>query len=286
MAMDKSLNSFIEDVNKLPSDWMKLEEGGEPTDDPAVDPPVDPPADSPVVTEPVTIETPATTETKEEEKDERDATIEELRKTILELSAKTTSQVQEVFPNPDKPDEKVITESKLNIQPGNPVALLEALTKNESYLTQEELDAVIDKPELINKAVHTGIIRAVEGMVQIIPAVVQESVRYQQTVQRVVSEFYEKNSDLKPYADYVAQLLKQAEVTMKDKTYKEIFDTVAEESRKRLGLKAVSVTRDATKTDEKPAFAGSRSSSGKRPASGKDAIFDKNAADLLGILLT
>ena len=159
------------------------------------------------------------------------------------------------------------------------------MTKNESYLTQEELDAVIDKPELINKAVHTGILRAVEGMVQIIPAVVQESVRYQQTVQRVVSEFYDKNSDLKPYSDFVGQMMKQKEIEMKDKTYGEIFNVVAEESRKRLGLKASPASRGVTPTDSKPAFAGSKSSSGKRPAAGSAGIFDPNAADMLGIKL-
>lgn len=148
-----------------------------------------------------------------------------------------------------------------------------------AFLSAEELDQVIDKPELLNTAFQ----RSQKALMATIPQIIQAEVNRQIVVQKAISDFYTANSDLLPYAKFVQYTMAEVEDKNRDKTYAEIFETTANECRKRLGLSAPAQqqrqNRQPNNGQKRPAFAGSKQNTG-RPA-GQKEIFDENARDML-----
>lgn len=155
----------------------------------------------------------------------------------------------------------------------------------QAYLTEEELDQVIDNPALILTAIQRAQQDTARQFTQNLPTIVNQIVQQQVAVQAAVTEFYDTNKDLRPHANYVQFIMREIETKHSDKTYKELFQMAADESRKRLGLNVQSSTKPQAQrqsgSKEKPAFAGTRQSGMLRPK-GKDTnLFDPNAADML-----
>lgn len=238
--------------------------------------------EEPVVTEPVVAEVvEPVVETEQEPSVE-----ESLRAQILELTAKLSNPVTQVYP------EKV--EGRETQEPAKPA---KAATQEPfvpgTYLSEDELDQIIDNPKLIAVAIQRAqedIIKYMESRTQVasdtgnINQVVQQAVQQQIMVTKAITEFYDANQDLRPYAQFTQYVL--AEVEQKalgtGKTYAEIFQETAETTRKRLGLPAPGVqTVERGKTvTQKPAFAGSKKGGNARPTEGKQ-WFDENAASML-----
>lgn len=199
-----------------------------------------------------------------DEIDETQETISNLRAQILALSEAlgTDPKVQKVKEDVSDKTEDVKKSDEVQ-------------TKLESFLSEDELDRLIDEPALINVAFQ----RAQSSLMSSIQANVQAEVNRQILVSRAVSDFYSTNEDLLPYSKFVQFVMAEVESTNKDKTYAEIFKTTADECRKRLGLAKTPVrTRESSKANQKPAFVGSKRGS-NRPA-GKPDFFDNNAADM------
>lgn len=153
--------------------------------------------------------------------------------------------------------------------------------KLENFLTAEELDRVIDEPDVLNKAFG----RAISVMEQNIQSVIQAEVNRQILVSKAVSEFYTTNQDLAPYGKFVQFVMSEIEQQNQDKTYAEIFQMTAEKARERLGLGGNTRVDERQKSQtnaQRPAFAGSKKSTA-RPA-GKQEFFDPNAADMMNSL--
>lgn len=151
----------------------------------------------------------------------------------------------------------------------------------QSFLTPEELDRVIDEPDVLNRAFE----RAISVMQQNMQGVIQAEVNRQVMVSRAVTDFYTANQDLAPYGKFVQFVMAEIEQTNRDKTYAEIFEMTAKESRRRLGLGQSSTVPDRQKSQanqQRPAFAGSKRGT-QRPA-GKQEFFDPNAADMMNLL--
>lgn len=151
----------------------------------------------------------------------------------------------------------------------------------QSFLTPEELDRVIDEPDVLNKAFE----RAISVMQQNMQGVIQAEVNRQVMVSRAVTDFYTANQDLAPYGKFVQFVMSEIEQANSDKTYAEIFEMTAKESRRRLGLGQSSTVPDRQKSQvssQRPAFAGSKRGT-QRPA-GKQEFFDPNAADMMNLL--
>ena len=119
----------------------------------------------------------------------------------------------------------------------------------KGFLTEDELDRIIDEPGLINVALE----RATQGFQQYIGQYVQNEVQRQLAVTKAVSDFYTVNEDLLPHARFVQYVMREIETTNPDKTYGEIFELSAKESRRRLGLSAKQPLKNSD--DRKPAFA-------------------------------
>jgi hypothetical protein len=152
--------------------------------------------------------------------------------------------------------------------------------KLTAFLSEDEIDRIIDEPQLLNTAFN----RALNVMQQSMQGVIQAEVNRQVMVTRAVSDFYTSNKDLAPYSKFVQFVMSEVEQQNPQKTYAEIFDMTATESRKRLGLGGgkPSVERQQSRPDQqKPAFAGSKKST-SRPAPKQD-FFDQNAADMFNL---
>lgn len=149
------------------------------------------------------------------------------------------------------------------------------------FLSDQELDELIDNPALINTAFD----RSQRAMMATIPQLVQQEVNRQIVVNRAITDFYSENSDLLPYAKFVQFVMAEIEDKNRDKTYADIFKETANESRKRLGLSTVQTqtreTNKGTVQTQRPAFVGSKRGNA-RPSTTKE-MFDSAAADMLGL---
>lgn len=197
---------------------------------------------------------------------------EQLRLQIVEMSSKLN------YPTDAKVADFVASKPAEDAKAGV-VAEEQQLAVLENFLTDEELDRLIDEPQLINTALQRAgkaILSQVQSAQANIGELVAQEIQRQRVVDEVVTNFYENNKDLLPYAKYVQYTMMDIEAKHRDKGVDVIFAETAKECRKRLGLKnpGLKVT-DA----ERPAFAGSRRSVGTR-MKGKDELFDANAADM------
>lgn len=149
----------------------------------------------------------------------------------------------------------------------------------KAFLSEEEIDRVIDEPQLLNKAFE----RAIGSIEQSMQRAIQAEVNRQVMVSRAVSDFYTSHEDLAPYGKFVQFVMSEVEKSNPDKTYAEIFQMTANESRKRLGLGAAKVQerQQSQPRTQRPAFAGGKSGNA-RPAARPD-FFDPNAADMLSL---
>ena len=153
----------------------------------------------------------------------------------------------------------------------------------KAFLSDDEIDRIIDEPQLLNTAFN----RALNVMQQNMQSVIQSEVNRQVMVSRAVSDFYTSNQDLAPYGKFVQFVMSEVESQNPQKTYAEIFQMTAAETRKRLGFGVPQAPRQQQQSPQsgqkaKPAFAGSKHGT-QRPA-GKQEFFDPNAADMFNLL--
>jgi hypothetical protein len=166
---------------------------------------------------------------------------------------------------------------KKDVQEGEQKADLGKTQKTiEAFLTAEELDRVIDEPQLINQAFN----RALGSIEQSMQIAIQSEVNRQVMVSKAVSDFYQTNEDLIPYSGFVQFVMSEIERGNPAKTYGEIFQDTAKEARKRLGLGVKTQVRgqQGQAKTQKPAFAGSKKGN-SRPAA-QQSYFDPAAADM------
>lgn len=193
---------------------------------------------------------------------ESEQTIQSLREQIIALTSMvgTDPKVQQVQETVQTEEAKVQGQAK---------------ELAETYLTEDELDRLIDEPGLINVAIK----RSQDALIGSVGTIINQEIQRQLMVTRAVSDFYQENNDLLPYAKYVQFVMAEIETKQPDKTYGEIFKTTAEECRKRLGLMPKAGRPSQNNQTQKPAFAGSKRGN-SRPA-GKQDIFDEAARDML-----
>ena len=281
------VNAENEVQEGLIGDLLNDLSGLAPAEETVVETPVEPVVETPAVetsvVEPVVPVVAATETPVVEEEETSEQIIERLRQQLMAATAGN----QQIFPALQGP---VAIEGKPGevANPATPAIAPTEFKASQAYLTEEELDQVIDNPALIVTAIQRAQADIVGQISNNLPSVIQgivaQQVNQQVLVQRAVTEFYDANSDLRQYAQYAQFVMTEMETKHKDKPYSEIFALTASETRKRLGLKnpaVVEVQRDQTK-GEKPAFAGSKRTGTVRPAA-KGEWFDPNAADLFNI---
>lgn len=226
--------------------------------------------EEPIIEDPLNVQN---SEVEKEDKDAEEDTTAILREQILKLTEQLNKDpmMQQVVEDPTGDKEQ---------QAGQP----QKQQTLEAFLTEDEVDRIIDEPQLLNVAFS----RAISVMQQNMQRVIQSEVSKQVMVSKAVSDFYVRNQDLAPYNKFVQFVMSEVERENPDKTYADIFEMTANDVRKRLGLPGqaqgqfVQTDRgQSPAAKQKPAFAGSKRNS-PRPA-GKTEWFDPNAADLLGL---
>ena len=166
--------------------------------------------------------------------------------------------------------------------------LFEKLYQKKDFLTKEQLDTIIDKPEQINTAIYESRAELMDYLADALPVMMELIVQREIVTNNAVSAFYESNEDLKEHSHYVQTVFKEIEQGNKEKPYPEIFALTANLCRKRLGLKeplSPSGKNVQTNTGEgKPAFAGSKTgTSSPINKTGKKEMFDPAAEELMNL---
>ena len=135
--------------------------------------------------------------------------------------------------------------------------IITKLNSDQNYLTEEDLDNIVDNPSLINVAINKAVRGSTEQLIQAIPLIAAGIANQQIVLNNMAIDFYETNSDLAPYKEFVSAIAKQVEASNTGKTYNEIFNLTATQVRERLGLK-VSSPQAPAPSGVTPAFAGTR----------------------------
>lgn len=242
-------------------------------------------SEEPIVEEPVVeetlIETKPQTETTETEPT-ADEIIASLRQQILELSAPRQVYPQENVTTAEKPAEVPAKVSQEVSGPQGIEQILQVLGDNK-FLSDEELDRIIDEPQLLNDALRRSQENMLKQLSSALPQMMREEARKQNMIQMAVQEFYTMNPDLAPFAKFVQYVFAEQEHANPNITYEELFNKSAEISRKRLGLKnpTAATAERAPGVKQNPGFAGTRSSA-RRPSTTGPKI-DPDMAEVLGI---
>jgi len=215
-----------------------------------------------------------------------------LRAQLQELTARLNAPVQQVYPAAVPAVEAKPAEQAIATPTTVPVVTQDAFVPG-TYLTDDELDRVLDDPKLIVKAIKRAqadvmkqMTSQLGGYQQTINQQVQQAVQQQIMVTKAITDFYDANQDLRKYAQFTQYVLAEVEGkyvgSATPKTYADIFDETAKEARKRLGLPnpEVQTIERGRVVDQKPAFAGSKKGGNARPQETKE-IFDKNAQDII-----
>lgn len=157
--------------------------------------------------------------------------------------------------------------------------VLDDLSKTKNYLTSEELDDIVDKPELINKALNDVARYAQENVLKLVPVIASQMVTQQIAMNEIVRDFYEANKDLVPFRQFVGMVATDVAQSNPNKAYGEVLKEVATKVREKLALKpatvvtTVPVQQKVQQPGVKPAFAGSVQGARR----GGEPVVDKNS---------
>lgn len=196
-------------------------------------------------------------ESKDDETSERDfeAENELLRNQIIALATQGTSIVpDEEDPSGDQTKEGNEQEGneKTKTLPAGPIKLGELEVKD--YLTEDELDKVVDNPKLINTAINKAMTRMLEHLsgelgkvvtplserVNSLPGSVADAVSRQQLLSDKKQAFFSDNTDLtkaSEFVDFTFKKLATEAISKKEKvTVSELYEKAGAEVRKTLSL--------------------------------------------------
>lgn len=140
----------------------------------------------------------------------------------------------------------------------------EKLKEEIPFMSKEEIDTVIDKPELLIKSLNSVRRRTVEDMMGVLPMLIAEQVTSVIATQRVITEFYEANSDLNPFRNFTQSTYERVYAANSDKPMNEILKLTADTVRKDLRL-ATPVPKE-TKPAKEPKFPADKSGGARKPA--------------------
>lgn len=200
--------------------------------------------------------------------------IDVLRKRLEEIAS---SKIQELTSVPEVNVEKPSKEAagdflkKFN----------ESLSADVKFLSDEEIEQIIDNPHLIHKAINQARRKTAEEIISIVPVIVDSMIERYDAAQKVVNDFYAKNSDLLPYRNYVAMKFKMALSSAKDVPYDKLLDSVANDVRKDLHLGKKSNSKQTTK----PVFAGVKKEGGGRAPADVKGTKKPTQADYISEIL-
>lgn len=222
--MDERLKQIQSDVDEM-NKTFEREESQQVTESVVTDS---------ISTDPPTIESASTNAptTDAPELDERDQIIADLRSKLEEKEAKKTTDT----PTTDVP----LTLEEQNFLDG--IDFDEAMSSPESF--NKLLNAVYQKGVKQSKDIST------ESVLRNIPEIVKANILTVTSLQRAAENFYSNNEDLRPYSKTVATVWEELYAQNPDKTYEDLMNDAATETRKRLNLQKE--VKQQQKEEKKP----------------------------------
>lgn len=211
-----------------------------------------------------------------EEHDEPDD-LEAMRQEYIELARSLSQQGQvqppKAAPKKEKPapePETVETETEEFEFPDN-------LELGE-FLTEEELDRVLDDPKLLNTAMKRALqpvlentlkaLKRLHSDMQMAPQQMASIAQNAVTTQNFVTDFFSQNEDLKQYGDvvrmYASQIANQAITNGEEKTWGDVLTEAGEKTRKALRLPKEKQSPKKRKVSD-PALPGAKTGRRVRP---------------------
>lgn len=145
-----------------------------------------------------------------------------------------------------------------------------AMKEDIPFITKEQLDTIVDKPELLIPILNNVRRQSAQETLSILPTIVATMVATQLQTERMANEFYEQNKDLGQYRDYTKHIFQSivTDPANKEKGIEDVLTLTAVEVRKRLRLAApVEQTKPAVKQPKFPAGVTKGARGVKAPAS-------------------
>ena len=225
--MDEKLKQIQSEIDAMNSDIDETIDKGEsmstdppPTSAPGTDAPS---TESPSTSAPSTS---APTTDAPVEEDERDKTIAELRAKLAE---------KETSPSTTAPS----TTPPIEFQ-------------QHDFISDEQFDEITTSKEAFNKFLNTFYQKTIsdsrqilgEGVLRSIPDVLRTNFQQMIALHEMRKEFYSNNKDLIPYAKVVASTMEEVAAKNPDKSYDELMNEVATETRKKLNLQTQATNKD------------------------------------------
>lgn len=224
----------LEEEEETPGEETPVEEETPPAEE---TPPVEEEGETPP---PVEEETPPEGEDVSEDKDKL---INQLRKTVNELSGGriAVDDGGHVTTTPTGEGETP-KETPKPVQPDAPIEI----ERLQFIKEDDDLDDILEDSAKLNELLNLVLQKAVELSVpavhqrtlQSIPSVVHEYSKRRGAVNEIVGAFYNKNEDLVPFKKAVAVAANAVHSENPDWDYEAVFNEAAKRTRQSLGLKA------------------------------------------------
>ncbi|RLF65655.1 MAG: hypothetical protein DRN30_03600 [Thermoplasmata archaeon] len=180
---------------------------------------------------------------KDGDEDPRDVELKNLRMELDDLRKSIDKKPSEDDQKDDKSKDDPSEEDKLS---------------EEDFLGDIDLDDLTRNPDIFNKVLNKVYMKGVEigkgyskksvdSIISTLPEVMHSTRSLEEELQSINKQFYTDNEDLIPWKKSVAIVYDELAEQNPDKNYNEILPSVAEEVRKRLGIKKSEDNKDKDK---------------------------------------
>lgn len=215
-------------------------------------------------TEAPTTNAPATEAPTTQPPDDRDKTIEDLRRQVEELSGKKAAPKTEA-PKTEAP----ATQPPVSTEP-------------QDFIGDADVEELIHDKESLNKLLNAVYQKALndskvglgESVLRSIPDIVRTNITLVTKLNEIKNQFYEDNKDLVPFPKVVGAVMEELVSANPGKKYEEIMSGLGEEVRKRLGLQKKAAPKQG---DPPPKLHGNKN---KGPRGGGKPNLDKMQQEL------
>lgn len=189
----------------------------------------------------------------DEPEDPRDARIARLEKIIEDMSKSVDTDIKDSQPAKEEPEKGAEAAS----------ALIGDMSDDDFDRITTSKKAFTD---FLSKFGDKLIAKSSESTLRTVPDVINKSIKRQSRLNNAITDFYDKNPDLKSHAKYVGYMFTQKQSENPDKDLDTLFNETEKEVRKNLQLNKTAVDRENQRLKNKQTNQTSRPA---KPGSGR-----------------
>jgi len=170
-----------------------------------------------------------------------------------------------------------LAQGKGTVKPAEAAAAPPPPIVTDFVADQAEMDKVLDNPKELNALLAKVHNKAIEGMLKVMPNVIDTVVKTQMELRGSVADFYNTNKDLIPHKQFVGYTVNDLMGKNPDWPMTKVFSELGKEVRSRIGLKQQAA---AGKKLPFPGKGGGSRQPVKHPAQGDTPLVEE-IADLV-----